>query len=731
MGIYGFPVNRTLVDILSNLNLLDSIEEGATPKDICCYCSQNEATKICFGCDPTGCKLCEECCATEHSRPFAPVRAHKPLDLSDVANIPRQICNVHGLPFTHYSERAATFACKKCLEGQSDEYNVEFLPIDAAIQVLRQRLPMLTESLERYLKRLQDAQRNMTMVQADLGMTETKTIKDIQQKFSKFQKVFQERQKALLTNLGLVVTNRRENLDKQLNELRETTAKLISHKEQLQALLQRDKQDFLQKYCELVREITELLNGEDLSQQRPNASADISVYLSDVFEKELHNLGSVGGGAMPINFEAKMNKGLPQLTWDLPDDREEEITHYQIEYEVVLPLLVKLDPSTSVCSTTCGGKGLSYFVNSLCPGYSYRFKMRSESASGWGMWSQPAIGAFDDFPCNIEFSGKIVSIQIPSSGQYRITARGAKAADGERFKGGRGAIISATFILQKGDILEVLCGGMSQRHGCHSGGAGGTFVTVNARQLEGLLIVAGGGGGTRGYDDQDCDGCDASLEPHGTSSGTIHCAEGGINGAPGKDANFLGPSWGCGGAGFQQSSSTAKSFVEGGASGECGGFGGGGSVGLYGGGGGGGFSGGGGGRGGGGGGSFVRSDGENVARTVGNSGHGGVEIVKISSTTNSVLHSKSNSSNNSREMMAKPGSTTSPCASFGSQHSSTDQVSDQAMDAQASFNARQQSSNNLVLTGNSCSEEGQQAITPSLEREQSQLTVTSTSEPPQ
>jgi len=459
--------------------------------------------------------------------------------------------------------------------------------------------------------------------------------------------------------------------------------------------------------------ITELLNDEDLSQQRPNASSDISVYISAAFEKELRKLGSVGGGAMPINLEAKMVKGLIQLTWDLPDGREEEITQYHIEYEVVLPLSVKLDSSATVGSALCGGKGLSYFANSLCPGYSYRFKMRSESASGWGMWSQPTIGAFDDFPCYIEFTGRIITIQIPTSGHYRITAKGAKAADGERFKGGQGAIISATFILQKGDILEILCGGKSQRNGCHSGGAGGTFVTVNTRQLEGLLVVAGGGGGTRGYDDQDCDGCDASLEPHGTSSGTIHCAEGGINGGPGKDANFLGPSWGFGGAGFQHSSSTAKSFVEGGDSGECGGFGGGGSVGLYGGGGGGGFSGGGGGRGGGGGGSYIRSDGENVAKTIGSSGHGSVEIERVSSAANSILHSISSSSNSSREVMAKPEYTTSPCASFGSPHNSTDQAYDHAGDAPV---PRQQSSSNL------------EGHTHTLGREQSQLAVTSTSE---
>lgn len=207
MGIYGFPVNRTLVDILNNLNLVDAIDEGAAPRELCCYCDKSEATKICFGCDPSGCKLCDECCAAEHSRPFAPVRAHKPLNISDVKNIPKHVCTVHGHPFTHYSEKAATFGCRKCLEVLPGDIDVEFLPIDAAIQMLRQRLPMLTESLERYLKRLQDAQRNMIIMQADLGVAETKAMKDVQQKFSMFHKLFQDRQKSLLATLGTVVSS--------------------------------------------------------------------------------------------------------------------------------------------------------------------------------------------------------------------------------------------------------------------------------------------------------------------------------------------------------------------------------------------------------------------------------------------------------------------------------------------------------------------------------------------
>lgn len=62
--------------------------------------------------------------------------------------------------------------------------------------------------------------------------------------------------------------------------------------------------------------------------------------------------------------------------------------------------------------------------------------------------------------------------------------------------GGRGAILSGLFSLEKGQQLRVLCGGMSARglHG-NSGGGGGTYVIVEDEDEP--LIVAGGGGGTR------------------------------------------------------------------------------------------------------------------------------------------------------------------------------------------------------------------------------------------
>ena len=109
------------------------------------------------------------------------------------------------------------------------------------------------------------------------------------------------------------------------------------------------------------------------------------------------------------------------------------------------------------------------------------------------------------------------------------------------------------------DILNILCGEMSVCQGFHSGGGGGTFVSVNTMELEGILVVADGGGGTRGYDSGEVDGCDASLEPHGTTTNVTDCAEGGLDGALGKDAMYpvyrtsMGLWWGRMGAEFNYS----------------------------------------------------------------------------------------------------------------------------------------------------------------------------------
>ena len=446
----------------------------------------------------------------------------------------------------------------------------------------------------------------------------------------------------------------------QLSELRAITSSVINEKEKLRALMQQDDKDFLLKYRDAFKSACVLLDAENPALQRPVFEAEMSVYIPEDFGKQLLTVGSVGGGPDIINLKAETVNGLLRLNWDVQETEHVKIDKYEIEYEL-LPLSLDSKGPTSVF---CNGQAFHYYVNPLRPGYTYTFRMRCSIYSGWGMWTTPFTAKYDDFPLTISYTRRIVQLKIPATGRYQITAKGAKAADGKHCRGGRGAIISAVFTLQEGDILDILCGGKSDCQGYHSGGGGGTFVSVNTRDLQGLLVVAGGGGGTRGADDEDVDGLDANLEPRGTMANATNCAEGGIDGAPGKDAMFTGPAWGHGGAGWQQSSTTATSFVDGGDGGECGGFGGGGGVGMYGGGGGGGFSGGGGGRGGGGGGSYVRADGDNITKEIGHMEHGEVIIVKLpndssaNNTNEIIVLSHTSSTSSSKEIaVLSPGST--------------------------------------------------------------------------
>jgi len=220
---------------------------------------------------------------------------------------------------------------------------------------------------------------------------------------------------------------------------------------------------------------------------------------------------------------------------------------------------------------------------------------------------------------------------VGNTGFFRFVAKGAKADDGRYKKGGRGAIIEATFFLKKGDVLEILTGGMSSKRGDDSGGGGGTFVSINGRKNP--LIVAGGGGGTRGASG-DMDGSDASLTTDGTPGVGAQSSAGGKNGEGGVcAANKYG---GAGAGYFTDASDPASdsgpgtSFVNGGAGGGSnGGWGGGGDAGSSGGGGGGGYSGGGGGQGGGGGGSFVRADALDIVKSIKNSTHGSLQIFSV------------------------------------------------------------------------------------------------------
>ena len=106
---------------------------------------------------------------------------------------------------------------------------------------------------------------------------------------------------------------------------------------------------------------------------------------------------------------------------------------------------------------------------------------------------------------------------VPYTGDYRIVAVGAAGGYGTRSNSGqyrgRGARITGTFHLSKGETIKILVGqeGGINRVGPASGGGGGTFVV---RGNNTPLIIAGGGGGIEAATSRH-NGCDASTGTSG------------------------------------------------------------------------------------------------------------------------------------------------------------------------------------------------------------------------
>ena len=209
MGIYALPVNLTLVMLVNKLRIIEATDEIAV-QDLCCVCKQEKAIKMCYSCDPLGCKLCEACCTAEHERGFAPVRAHRPILIKDDTDKRRKenMCQIHDQVLTHYSEVTGTFACQKCLDQATlvEDSKICFEPFDVVIQSFKSKLAPLMQNLEGYLGRVQESHHKIAIIQSQMKQAGPRTIQEIQNQFAKFQVLFQERQKNLLDDMEKFVS---------------------------------------------------------------------------------------------------------------------------------------------------------------------------------------------------------------------------------------------------------------------------------------------------------------------------------------------------------------------------------------------------------------------------------------------------------------------------------------------------------------------------------------------
>jgi len=168
---------------------------------------------------------------------------------------------------------------------------------------------------------------------------------------------------------------------------------------------------------------------------------------------------------------------------------------------------------------------------------------------------------------------------VPTSGGYRIEARGAK---GYGTNAGRGASIAGDFTLTAGQVIKILVGqqgappispGTNQY-----GGGGGSFVTYTNNTA---LIVAGGGGGSWAQSQNSNSDGTVAINGNSGMNGPTNGA-GGVAGGGGGTASSADGGGGITGNG--SGTTGGQAFVNGGLGGALrghGGFGGGGGASSY------------------------------------------------------------------------------------------------------------------------------------------------------
>lgn len=186
----------------------------------------------------------------------------------------------------------------------------------------------------------------------------------------------------------------------------------------------------------------------------PTSTGEIPMHLSPDFITDIEKLGTVGGGGMPSRLKSFVRDGSLYISWE-QSDTDTEVEEYEVSYE---PFNEDPDPVSIITSDYKRGfprslKQKGGFsekrVDEIMIGMKYLFRVRALNLAGWGVWSLPVIGRIDGFPLEIEFTGEIITLEVPQHGVYSIMAYGAKAACGTTMKGGRGAIIGAKFQLAK------------------------------------------------------------------------------------------------------------------------------------------------------------------------------------------------------------------------------------------------------------------------------------------
>nr|XP_058947139.1 uncharacterized PE-PGRS family protein PE_PGRS46-like [Pocillopora verrucosa] len=189
------------------------------------------------------------------------------------------------------------------------------------------------------------------------------------------------------------------------------------------------------------------------------------------------------------------------------------------------------------------------------------FKAVFTNLNATGRYGPTTLGSHytgQDHDGQVTVSNGTQRCTVPYTGDYRIQVIGAaggydSTANSSQYRA-RGAKITGTFRLNKGEVILILVGqeGTVNIAGPSSGGGGGTFVVRGANTS---LIIAGGGGGVQQAVSKHA-GCDASTETTGNPGYNSWSGGSDGHGAQASDRNGRGG----GGGGFYSNGKSGRNF---------------------------------------------------------------------------------------------------------------------------------------------------------------------------
>ena len=151
------------------------------------------------------------------------------------------------------------------------------------------------------------------------------------------------------------------------------------------------------------------------------------------------------------------------------------------------------------------------------PGFNAVFTNLGASG-GYGPTSLGSHYTGQDHDGQVTLSSGIQYWTVPYTGKYKIEAIGAAGGYDSHWHSaqyrGRGARMTGTFNLSKGEEVQIVVGqegGINRNGEGSTGGGGGTFVVRGSNTP---LIIAGGGGGIHALQSRHA-GCDANMSTAG------------------------------------------------------------------------------------------------------------------------------------------------------------------------------------------------------------------------